>query len=438
MNLRIFFGALLHLVFSASVYAQCTLLASAVPGITLVHQNTNCFNNSGVAYNPNQGLYYACRAGNSGFPYETWSSTGTPLFNTNTGNDFRGLWWNPALNKLEGNSYNGAGIWNSNLNASGYALNTGAMVLASGQPNAQSCGDLDWQAYEILYYSAGSIYRYSRTTGAFLGSYPITGTPVALANLNSTTLMFTGCAGQEIALLDYVNKRVYLYNKATGAYSGVCQLPAGAVTAASFRVSWANNLIWLFNLANYTWYSYQVFSVPLPVELVSFAGTCDDGKVILNWSTASETNNDHYTLERTSDGITYSEIARVPGSGNSSQMHAYSFRDEDAVPGVYFYRLKQFDYDGAFTTSEIISVDCDDQDGGISLYPNPNHGSFVLNGCTAGDVILILDAYGNEVYRENINSSGPKEIVLTGFAPGVYTLRLSSPARIISKRLIIN
>src|SRR5688572_9723815 len=195
---------LASLLFVASVanfsFSQCTTLANAIPGITLTHQNTNCFNNSGVAYNPILGLYYGVRAGNSSFPLETWTSAGAPLFNTTAGFDWRGMWWNPTTNQLEGNGYNTSGIWRADLNGSGYALNTGATIFTGmNQPNAQSCGDLDWQAYEIIYFNAGNIYRYSRTTNAFLGSYPLTGTPVAMGNINTYTVMYTGCAGKEIA-----------------------------------------------------------------------------------------------------------------------------------------------------------------------------------------------------------------------------------------------
>ncbi|MBK7761893.1 MAG: gliding motility-associated C-terminal domain-containing protein [Bacteroidetes bacterium] len=245
-------------------FSQCNLLPNALPGLTLVHQNTNCFNNSGVAYNPNLALYYGVRAGNPTFPLETWTSTGTPLYNTSAGFDWRGMWWNPTTNQLEGNGYAASGMWKADLNGSGWALNTGTSIFAGmNQPDAQSCGDLDWQAYEVLYYFNGFIHRYSRTTNAFLGSYPITGTPVALSNLNSTTLMYTGCAGKEIALLDYVNKRVYVYNKANGAYAGMSQLPATAVTTTSFRTSWSNCFVWLFNQPNFTWYSYQIFDACL-------------------------------------------------------------------------------------------------------------------------------------------------------------------------------
>src|SRR5947207_3998118 len=109
-------------VFFSIAYSQCgqcALLSNAVPGLTLTHQNTNCFNNSGVAYNPNLGLYYGVRAGNPAFPLETWTSTGVPQYQTNAGFDWRGMWWNPATSQLEGNGYNTSGIWKADLNGSG-------------------------------------------------------------------------------------------------------------------------------------------------------------------------------------------------------------------------------------------------------------------------------------------------------------------------------
>ncbi len=255
------FLSIFLLALCATTQAQCTLLANAVAGMTLVHQNTNCNNNSGVAYNPILGLYYAVRAGNSSFPLETWTSAGVPLFQTTAGFDWRGMWWNPLTNQLEGNGYSTSGLWKADLNGTGWALSTGLSInTGMNQPDAQSCGDFDCQANEVLYYFNGSVYRYSRATAAFLGSYPITGTPVPISNLNSTTLMYTGCLGKEIALLDYVNNAVYVYNKANGAYVGMSQLPVGAITSGSFKTSWANCKVWLFNLANYTWYSYEIFN----------------------------------------------------------------------------------------------------------------------------------------------------------------------------------
>lgn len=127
------------LIFGYWAQAQCNLLPNAIPGISLVHQNTNCFNNSGVAFNPNLNLYYAVRAGNSVFPLETWTAAGAPLFNTSAGFDWRGMWWNPTTNQLEGNGYNTSGIWRADLNGSGYALNSGANIFfGMNQPDGRT------------------------------------------------------------------------------------------------------------------------------------------------------------------------------------------------------------------------------------------------------------------------------------------------------------
>ena len=330
----------LFLVVCSFANAQCILLPNATPGITLVHQNTNCSNNSGVAFNPNQNLYYGVRAGNTTFPLETWSATSVPLNQTTAGFDWRGMWWNPTTNQLEGNGYSSSGIWKADLNASGYALATGTTIFTGmNQPDAQSCGDLDWQAYEILYYFNGTIYRYSRTTNALLGSYPITGTPVAISNLNSTTLMYTGCTGKEIALLDYINKCVYVYNKANGAYAGTSQLPASAITTGSFRTSWANCHIWLFNLADYTWYSYKIFDVCsacAPVYTIQNHTLCAGDSLLFAgvWHHISGTYNDTLTATNGCDSIISSVLTILPPAA-ITQQHSRCFGDSIFAGGSW-------------------------------------------------------------------------------------------------------
>lgn len=437
IDLRRILLVFFSLCFSLEIISQCAILPNAVPGIILVHQNPNCSNNSGVAYNPGLGLYYACRAGNSGFPYETWSGVGLPLFNTTTGYDFRGLWWNPATNGLEGNGFNSMGIWRSNLNGSGYALNTGAVVLAMAQPNSQSCGDLDYQANEVLYYSAGSVFRYSRATGAFISSYAITGTPVALANLNSTTLMYTGCSGMEIALLDYVLRRVYFYNKATGAYVGFSQLPAGPATSPSFRVSWANNLIWIFDLPTITWYSYQPLNITLPIEMIGFEGKCEKGFTELKWTTLSEIDNELFSIERSLDGEHFEQVGTLPGKKHSTEKVNYSYKVEGLSTEDSYYRLKQIDSDKTFSYSGLTFVRCNDNAAKWSIYPNPTNGNFILQGCEEGAKVEVVDAYGRIVFVSDKIEVGKNEIKMTQLSQGVYQIRISEKAGTVSKKLII-
>ncbi|MBK9732843.1 MAG: T9SS type A sorting domain-containing protein [Chitinophagaceae bacterium] len=251
---------LLLLVNSEYGHSQCIILPNAIEEISYTYVLPDGTNASGIAYNPNLDIYYTVIAGNSGFPLETFDPSGASLFQSNTGFDFRGLWWNANTSQLEGNGYYNFGLWSPDLNANGYALNTGTSIFTGqNQPDAQSCGDYDYCADEIIYYFNGAVYRVNRTTNALLGSFALTGLPVPLSNINTTSIVFTGCSGNEIALEDYVNKNILLFNKTTGAYSGSSQLPANAVTSQSFRLSYANNMIWLYDAYTRTWTSYSIF-----------------------------------------------------------------------------------------------------------------------------------------------------------------------------------
>lgn len=277
---------LTYLLFSLNHgYSQCVVLENAVQGISYTYVQSGGTNASGVAYNPDFNIYYAVIAGNPGFPYETFDPSGVSLFQTNAGFDFRGLWWNPNANQLEGNGYFAFGLWTSNIDVNGYAQNTGASIFTGqNQPTDQSCGDYDYDTDEIIYYSNGNIYRYSHSTNAFLGSYTLTGMPVPLTYLNSTSVIYTGCPHHEIGLEDYVDKTILLFDKATGAYTCKSQLPNTAVMDGSFHFSYANNLVWLYDVFLRVWTSYKIVE---PFNIGNDTTICTGSSLVLNAGTTS-------------------------------------------------------------------------------------------------------------------------------------------------------
>ena len=95
----------------------------------------------------------------------------------------------------------------------------------------------------------------------------------------------------------------------------------------------------------------------MAIELIEFQGENKHTRNLLFWSTASETNNSHFTLERTTDGIYYIELARINGAGTSTSTHSYSYTDFNFEKKQNYYRLKQTDYDGAYETFGLISID---------------------------------------------------------------------------------
>lgn len=97
--------------------------------------------------------------------------------------------------------------------------------------------------------------------------------------------------------------------------------------------------------------------VALPITLLYFKAENMECYNRITWSTASESNNDFFLLERTHDGFYFKQVCRVPGAGNSSSQNFYEQRDEISFNGIVYYKLSQFDFDGQQTTYELISVD---------------------------------------------------------------------------------
>jgi hypothetical protein len=165
----------------------------------------------------------------------------------------------------------------------------------------------------------------------------------------------------------------------------------------------------------------------LPVKLLSFEATPANGSVKLSWKTASEKNNNFFTLERTADGKTYQAIGTVPGAGTTVNVSSYAFEDTNALKGRSYYRLSQTDFDGKTETFPAVTIDVADTDeeaAAIQIYPNPLAGS-VLTVSIADPkdgVLEVVDSRGNRVLSQ-IVSEGEKVVQLImddNITPGVY------------------
>ena len=97
-----------------------------------------------------------------------------------------------------------------------------------------------------------------------------------------------------------------------------------------------------------------MFVNSLPVELSVFDVQTMDNQNIVHWVTDSETNNSHFVLERSYNGMTFEAIATTAGAGDSKVQHSYSFIDANFSSNIVYYRLKQFDFDGTMHLSPVI------------------------------------------------------------------------------------
>jgi hypothetical protein len=192
-------------------------------------------------------------------------------------------------------------------------------------------------------------------------------------------------------------------------------------------------------------------SVVLPVELISYSGAINtDGQVALNWSTATETNNSHFTIERSTNGLTFVEIGRVVGHGNSSQRIDYTYADLTPASGTNYYRLKQTDYNGHYEYKGIVAVEVIMNAGGcvLSVFPNPCQGNCTVNfsdcpGDSDGMITLQMIDAGGQVVSEQI----PERSAAGGFTshvdtdnnlkPGVYVVRATSSRKTYAERAVI-
>jgi hypothetical protein len=178
---------------------------------------------------------------------------------------------------------------------------------------------------------------------------------------------------------------------------------------------------------------------PLPVTLVYFKASCNASNTLVEWTTATEINNDFFTVESSKDGITWHDVKQIKGAGNSSVLVNYNCALPALPQQTSFYRLKQTDYDGAFEYSDVIIVkDCKStSDDVVTIYPNPGNG--VLNCRFSGinESIQSVEVYnlmGKLVYTSPVFES---QMDLSNLPVGVYSVNFYLNTQTIVKRITI-
>jgi hypothetical protein len=191
-----------------------------------------------------------------------------------------------------------------------------------------------------------------------------------------------------------------------------------------------------------------------PVELISFTAQTSDNGVVLNWSTATETNNSGFEIERMLQGSQYNKIAYIPGYGTTTEKHNYIYIDENLNAGKYNYRLKQLDYDGSYEYSQTIEavVEAPAEFSLEQNYPNPFNPTTKIKFTIAtvtlrqaqSDIrvtLRVFDVLGNEI-ATLINEEKPAgtyevEFDRAGLPSGIYFYQLCSEKFIETKKMIL-
>ncbi len=188
------------------------------------------------------------------------------------------------------------------------------------------------------------------------------------------------------------------------------------------------------------------FNIPLPIELISFEAKVVNGAVKISWTTASELNNDYFTVERSRSGESFQPLQTVKGAGTTSAQKSYQVEDNSPLIGRSYYRLSQTDYDGTTTYSNIVLIEIDERKSGImSLYPNPikNGQSLTLiyYSSKQGEVTLKLSDISGKVYLFQPRSIDRGENILTIDcelqANGVYILNILGDTQLETYKLLV-
>jgi hypothetical protein len=192
---------------------------------------------------------------------------------------------------------------------------------------------------------------------------------------------------------------------------------------------------------------YQFIDMIVPVELTSFAASVNNnGNVVLNWSTATETNNHMFEIERRAETGEYFTIGFVNGAGTTTEPQNYTYTDQTVETGKYFYRLKQLDFDGRYEYSDEIEVDVN---GPLAFelqqnYPNPFNPSTSINYSVpeAGNIRLsVYNTVGEAVavLVDGFSQSGIYEVSFdaSNLPSGVYLYKLQSANSVQTKKMML-
>ena len=180
--------------------------------------------------------------------------------------------------------------------------------------------------------------------------------------------------------------------------------------------------------------SFTIGAYPLPVVLTDFtAGAVLNRDALLTWATASEKNNDHFDIERSFDGTSFTQIGQVAGHGTTTAASAYTLTDANVAAkatGTVYYRLRQVDLDGTATYSPVRSVRFTASAAAapiaLSLYPNPAQASTTLDlsqlPTTGTYQVVLLDATGRTVRATTLGGGLPQPLNISDLATGTYNV----------------
>jgi len=207
---------------------------------------------------------------------------------------------------------------------------------------------------------------------------------------------------------------------------------------------YSNGYAYKYNLTAFSQFAIAKANTPLPVELLFFAAECIGNAIEIKWQTATETNNEYFSLERSADAKNFKKIAEVKGAGNSNEVLNYSFIDADPLDGTSYYRLVQYDYDGRSETFGPVTARCEgvgNNDFQIVHVTNDGVNPQITYYISTNTkvTICVYDINGRRILcDEQAGEAGNRQLNLdikTG--AGLYFISLTDGDKVLSTRVFI-
>lgn len=173
----------------------------------------------------------------------------------------------------------------------------------------------------------------------------------------------------------------------------------------------------------------------LAVKLLDFTASKANGQVILNWNTASESNNKLFEIHRSTDGSNWQSIGSVPGNGQTGNVSRYSFTDKSPVNGINYYQLIQKDYDGRSTYSAIVTADIINNNL-FQVFGTSSKSTYqLLVNASKPAEISLLDMSGRKLWSMKA-TKGMYPLSLDAYPRGIYLLQARINNQVITQKLI--
>lgn len=157
----------------------------------------------------------------------------------------------------------------------------------------------------------------------------------------------------------------------------------------------------------------------LPVQLLDFEGENRSGENRLFWTTLSEINNDYFTVERSTDALEFEAIGQLKGAGNSATQLDYEFIDKNPPSGIVYYRLRQTDFDQAYSFSKMITL-TNTKEINLTLYPNPVEDIIVVTSNNSINTVSVYSIVGKQLLSLQPDNGFNFKLNLNQLSAGTY------------------